>query len=168
MMHPIIIALGFKTVEYLGRFCSWFVSLFTSSIALENEVLDFIAEDPYWHSARSVLTEQYLKTVPDGVGFSVTFLPGDLKDWERIKSHATSLRCEILNVWRKWRYLVPESKVENVMEGLWKRRLLEKLPSEPKSYRITLEVLNLTAADKLRHTRFVKCAMRRLQITRSV
>lgn len=93
---------------------------------LENEVLHFMAEDPYWHSAHNVSAEIKLKTVAP---FSATFSPADLKDWAKIKSHAASLWHEIRNVWRKWR-------IEEVMKDLWKRGLLQRVPSKPKYYRI--------------------------------
>jgi hypothetical protein len=60
-------------VESLGRFCSWLVSRFASNHIIENDVLHFMAEDPYWHSADNV----WSKTNREGAKFP--------------------------NVWRKWR-----------------------------------------------------------------
>ena len=116
--------LFFKPAEYVAKFCCWLVSCFTRN--LENEVLHFMAEDPYWHSPRTVSAELNRKTV---ASFCATFSPADFKDWARIKSHAAWAWQKIRNVWRAWR-------IEEAMRDLCRRGLLQKVSSKPTYYRI--------------------------------
>jgi hypothetical protein len=125
-MRRLCILVLFKGVECVGRFCSWLVACFALSHGLENEVLRFMAEDPYWHTARNVSAEIRPKTV---ASFSAAFSPADLKDWPRIKAHAASLWYEIRDVWRRW-------MIEEAVKDLWRRGLLQRVPSKPKYYRI--------------------------------
>jgi hypothetical protein len=133
-MHPPDISIVLKLVEYAAKL---FARLFYQpNTKLEDQILDYMAQDPDWHSASTVWGDIWLKTVLDGVPFSAAFPPTGLKGWARVKSRALTLRYEIRNVWRKWRYLVPKSKVADKMWDLWKRGLLERTWNREHYYRI--------------------------------
>ena len=99
-MHQMDTSLSFKAVKSLSRFCSRLVFRFASRDTIENDVLHFMAEDPYWHSAHNV--------------------------WSKIKLRGVKSR----NAWLKWR-------IAKAMRDLWKRGLLQRVPSKPRYYRIT-------------------------------
>jgi hypothetical protein len=114
----------FKPAECAAIFCCRLVSCFTRN--LEKEVLRFMAEDPYWHSPRTVSAELNRKTV---ASFCATFSPADFRDWARIKSHAVLIWKELRSLWRTWR-------IEEAMRDLCRRGLLQKVSSKPPYYRI--------------------------------
>ncbi len=129
-----LLTAGFKVVEWVARFFSRFRR--NKEEKLENDILDFMAEEGDWHSPDSIWAEKYLKTVLQGVPFSVAFPPSDLKGWPKFKWRFKWLRFEIRNVWRKWLYLVPEHQIGATMRSLWKRGLLDRASFNPKYYRL--------------------------------
>ena len=125
-MLSFCILLVFQAVEYLGRLCSWFVSRLASNDKLEKEVLRFMAEDPYWHSTRSVFAKLSANAAAPR---PISPKPQDLAPLPRIKARAASVCYPVRNLWHRWR-------IEEVMQALWRKGCLQRIHSNPKYYRI--------------------------------
>jgi hypothetical protein len=132
--EPITGGIVFKIVESIARFFSLFRK--HKAEKLEDEILEFMAQDRDWQSAKSIFGDKYLDTVLPGVPLSYYFRPTDLKGWMKIKSRFHWTWYEVKIVWRKFYHLPSERTIERALFSLWKSGHLKRASFNAKFYRL--------------------------------
>jgi hypothetical protein len=134
MTEPVTGGVALKVVESIARFFALFQKHKTEK--LEDEVLEYMAHNRDWQSAKSIWAEKYLNTVLPGVPLSYFFRPADMKGWKRIKSRLLWTCFKVKIVWRKFSYLPSEGTIKKVLFSLWKSGHLQRASFNAKYYRL--------------------------------
>ena|SRR2546425_11601616 len=133
-------------MDYLGgagfvlKIVEWLARLFASfrkrkEEELENEILEYIAQNRDWSSPKGLWAEKYFKTVK-GVPMPPVLPPETLPGWAKCKWRFRWFLFQVRHRWRKFFDLAPEGQVANVMRRLWKRGLVERAAFGGEFYRL--------------------------------
>jgi hypothetical protein len=123
----------FKVVEWVARL---FASLRRRrKEELEDEILEYIAQNRDWSSANGMWAEKYFKTVK-GVPFPPILPAETLGGWAKHKRRCRWFLFQVRHRWRKFFDLVPKGQLADVMRRLWKQGLLERDACGGEPYRL--------------------------------
>jgi len=133
-------------MDYLGgagfvlKIVEWLARLFASfgkrrDEELENEILEYVAQNRDWSSPKGLWAEKYFKALK-GFPMPPILPPETLRGWAKCNWRCRWFLFQVRHGWRKFVDLVPEGHIANVMRGLWKRGLVERAPFGGEFYRL--------------------------------
>jgi hypothetical protein len=134
--HAIVEAIGWIARIFSFLSSSRRQSSKASAEKLEDEILNFMAENGDWTSPHYLWATLYLGEILRDVPFAIAFPAPDLKGWPKVKWRIRSFGIDVRHRWRKSFNLVPERRVVETMRGLWKQGLLQRAAFDGEFYKL--------------------------------